>query len=1004
MRLPPHYVPRPRLTDRCAEARVVVVEAAAGFGKTVLGAALAESWGAVPITVSLERAEVPAPLLVARLRAAVSTAGYTEAASAPLGAGEDAVGAVDAMLAALADETCAFVVDDAHECTPDAAALLARIASRLSATQRLVVCARALPVGAERLRRAEYLCLDAGDLSLDAAETRALCEQGFGLDPAAGEVAQLHDVTGGWTAATVLAAARVARTGERLGAVTSTSLGDPGTSDAVGRILAEAVAAIGRDMAGPLAQLARLPLLDERVVDRATGVEGLFAGARSRGLPLTPARPPWWDLPTSVREHLVGLAPADLDTLRRAADAYVERGELRAALDVLVAADEHDAAAAVLATAPPALVEPLDVVELTAIAARIGDEALDRHPRGLVAVSRCLRVATRWDESNELLDRARARAAEAGDEALVRSVDAERAAELMRLLRQSEAQALARSVLDAAAPEERFTRTRASHVLAQSLCWQLDDSGRQRDERALDEATACFDRAERGYRELGMPTAAGALIPYWAISIELARGRARAALSMLEGAIVNLEAYPRRRGHALAFRAWVAAELGLDDVCRDSVDEVLRLATALDSDLLHALGHWKIAILESYRRAPAATLDHVREVERHKGGWWGPGSGDFLAEAADLLDRVGYVALAREYLERVQGEPKDAGHLVALSAAVLEARHGDPERAQSLLAAASATRIDPREHWRVTLLSALAAYRLGDHGRAGALAARAFEEAAALDGPTLPLLREAEATEQLLALALETGQPAARALEAASLPRRVAVLGRFELTVGGRPVRLGAGKESGLLKLVALGRRVHAESAIAAFWPDADPLSGRNRLRTVLNRLRAVAGEVVVREGDVLALADDVAVDLEAFQAGAGRARALAPGDRRLAIAVAREALARYRGEVLPDDSYEEWAAEPRDRARRHALDLLALCADEAADRGDLDEVRRLVERAIAVDPYDDSLYARAVTVLLEQGRRAEALSVLRRAHVAFDEIGLRPPGALEDLEATARA
>src|SRR6202041_78799 len=134
--------------------------------------------------------------------------------------------------------------------------------------------------------------------------------------------------------------------------------------------------------------------------------------------------------------------------------------------------------------------------------------------------------------------------------------------------------------------------------------------------------------------------------------------------------------------------------------------------------------------LTSYRGDAAATVDHVRAAERHKGTWWASASGDFLAESADNLDRVGLTALAWEYLARVKAEPKDAGYKVALAEAAIEARHGDPERAERLVEEASLTRIDMREYWRLTLLRACAAFRRGDSQRAGALAARAFEEAA----------------------------------------------------------------------------------------------------------------------------------------------------------------------------------------------------------------------------------------------------------------------------------
>ncbi len=59
-RLPPHHVPRPRLTGRSAGYRVIVVEAAAGYGKSVLAAELVDHWRSVGIDVQLEHAGVNA--------------------------------------------------------------------------------------------------------------------------------------------------------------------------------------------------------------------------------------------------------------------------------------------------------------------------------------------------------------------------------------------------------------------------------------------------------------------------------------------------------------------------------------------------------------------------------------------------------------------------------------------------------------------------------------------------------------------------------------------------------------------------------------------------------------------------------------------------------------------------------------------------------------------------------------------------------------------------------
>ena len=538
----------------------------------------------------------------------------------------------------------------------------------------------------------------------------------------------------------------------------------------------------------------------------------------------------------------------------------------------------------------------------------------------------------------------------------------------------------ARQVLAEVGAGEDLTRARANEFLGYALCRRVDSRGR-RNEAALAEAEECFGRASRLYRHLGLRSAASFILVDWCVHIDFPRGHFALAKERIEEALLLVADRPSAWGFVMLWRAMLAGELGQAELCRDSVEEVFRVAELKKSPFLLAQGHWRLAVLCSYAGDAEGTLHHVRQVELHGKTWLELGSGEFLADAADLLDRVGHATLAHEYLARVKAEPKDAGHLVALADAVVEARHGDPEVAEERLLAVAQQRLDQREQWRVSLLRAFAAFRRGQDGVAAVAAAQAFEEAARLGQPLLPLVRERPVTEQLLGLAASTEQPAALALRASALPTSLAVLGRFELTIGGRPVPLRPGQETQLLKFVtASGGRAHAEQAIEALWPEVARSAGRNRLRTVLNRLRATAGSVLYREGEVLALDSGLQVDLQEFFSEARRAQALASKDLGLATAVARGAMARYRGELLPDDRYDDWAEKPRQQAKLVMLELLDLCATEAARRGDLDALRRAVERTIEFAPYDDVRYLRAASTLLEQGRRGEALAVVNRA------------------------
>ncbi len=996
-RLPAHHIRRPRLTSQCLEVSVVVAEAGAGYGKTVLAAELVDAWRSVAIEVVLHEGGVPAQLFAARLRAAAAAAGFSAAAATMAGAGEDAAGAVDALLAALARERCAFVVDDAHHAERDAGQLIERLAQRLQADQRLIVLARQLPTGSARLRRADCLQLTAADLALRPDEALRLCRNGFGLDIGPAAAAALERATGGWTAAAALAAARARRTGEDVGALAEAAGGPDRPSSSVAVILDEALATLPAAERRLLAQVGRLPLLDASLVDAATGIEGYFGRALAAGLPFAPGQGEWWDLPGPVRDHLGTLSAPDPAVLRRAAGEYGRRGQLGAALQLLLASDDAVAAAGLLSESAPASIEALDVLEIQAVVDRLPAEAVEAHPNLLLHFARsCDTVAI--DLRSEVLDRVTAIASVLGDCRLTRAIEIERASDLIREGDLASAEAAAREVLDASQAGEWLTRARAFSALGRTACWRRGPDGR-RDLAALRDAERHFAQAARLYDQLGMPGARAGLVPYQAMWIEFTRGEALSAFERIDKALGLVVDRPRKWAYLLVFHAEASVELGRFDQCEADIREVFRVAESLGDELLAAYGHWELAIAASYRRDAAETLEHVRRTEAHKGKWWEWAAGEFLASSADCLDRVGHSALAVEYLRRAQDDPQDSEPLIAMAEGALLARHGDPYLAEERLLAAPGHRLDPREYWRVTLLRAYAAFRRGDRD-AGALAARAFEEAARLGLAQLPLTREGAITEELLGLAVETGQPAALALEAAALPVSLAVLGRFALTRGGRPVPMTAGQSAQLLKLVAVsGGRVPADAAIETLWPEASREAGRNRLRTVLNRQRAEAGEVIIRVGDSLLLAQEVRVDLALFEAEGCRALALGLAEPALAVAVARTAIARYRGDLLPDDPYEEWADLPREHARRTMLRLLDLCADVAAGRGDLDEVRTVIEMTIDLAPYDDERYLRAAGALLGQGRRGAALTVLRRARAVLADLGLQPPLRLVSLE-----
>jgi DNA-binding SARP family transcriptional activator len=290
----------------------------------------------------------------------------------------------------------------------------------------------------------------------------------------------------------------------------------------------------------------------------------------------------------------------------------------------------------------------------------------------------------------------------------------------------------------------------------------------------------------------------------------------------------------------------------------------------------------------------------------------------------------------------------------------------------------------------VQLLRALAAGRRGDPA-ATPLALDALELGARLGHPGLPLIVERQAATSLLALVAATGHP----LATMTFPVTVSLLGGFTVTRGGRAVDVPPGQGRQPVKLVATaGGRLTAESAMEALWPEADPDASANRLRTVLNRLKDAAGDLVLRDDRQLRLGPAVHTDLQAFTDDARRATLLAAGGSREAVSAARSALARYGGDLLPGDPYEHWAELPRQRLRNQALGLLDLCAGWAARAEDLDEAVRCLERAIDLAPDEEERYLSAARHLLTQGRRGAARRLVARARSVVEDLRVRPPAA----------
>ena len=973
-----------------------MVVGGAGYGKSALAAESAEFLDMPVIATVLESAGVSAALLPHRLRSAAARVGLSDLAAlmdqaAPAGP----AGVLDAMLEALAGSGAMIVVDEVQNAEPEALGLLTRLAGQLGANQRLLLLGREAPSGIAPLRRdSAAVWLGTADLAMTAPEVAALCRQGFGLAVSAAEADRLRSATSGWTAAVVLAASQARSAGQPLLAEATAVAAPPGGTRVLAALVEQILHGIPEPARSAVVQMAHLPLLREAVVARATGMADLLAVVSHAGLPLQESADGWFEFIGPVQQLLVARAPVTTGVLTTAAAAYAEEGRPDLAAGLLIGAGRASDAAALLAAMSPQEAERLGLDELTELAGRLPSAVLDEHPRILLHIALECEPPAAIHRRAQALNRAIAALGEPpSDPGLAREVRAELARDLVRDDNPEAGEALATAVLGQTPLTEERTRARLLETLGRA-------AARYKDDRHLAVAADQLTMAARSYRNQGLWSWLAYTLAILGCWVYAHRGAFDQAVAAVDESLEVIPDRRQQRAVILTFRAEILDQVGRYEEAEANLADAEAIAQVIGDVRVRAYVAWERARGLSQQGDGPGTLAAVLAAESFRSDWFDGCGGEFLADAADFLDRVGYRDLAMQYLDRARLQSEHEDFEVERATAVVMGRGGDPEEAERrLVALAASPWCEPTERWRVQLFRALAAGRRGDPA-ATPLALDALELAARLGHPGLPLIVERQAATSLLGLVAATGHPLATGLANMTFPVTVSLLGGFGVTRGGRAVDVPPGQGRQLVKLVAAaGGRLAAEAAMEALWPEADPDASANRLRTVLNRLKDAAGDVVVREDRQLCLGPDVHTDVQAFTDDARRAALLAAGGSREAVSAARAALARYGGDLLPGDPYEPWTELPRQRLRNQALGLLDLCADWAARAGDLDEAVRCLERAIELAPDEEERYLSAARHLLTQGRRGAARRMVQGARSVVETLGVQPPVLLIQLE-----
>lgn len=159
---------------------------------------------------------------------------------------------------------------------------------------------------------------------------------------------------------------------------------------------------------------------------------------------------------------------------------------------------------------------------------------------------------------------------------------------------------------------------------------------------------------------------------------------------------------------------------------------------------------------------------------------------------------------------------------------------------------------------------------------------------------------------------------------------------------------------------------------IARFWPELDTPRARSALRNALYVLRQALGEEVLKtRGD-----EEISVDPARLGTDLGELVTVLSEGR------AEEALARYRGDLLPglfppdSQGFQQWLEQERGRLRVDVARAGLQWADELVATRRTGEARVVVRRVLEITPDDETAVRRLMTIHEAIGDRAGGLTV----------------------------
>lgn len=220
---------------------------------------------------------------------------------------------------------------------------------------------------------------------------------------------------------------------------------------------------------------------------------------------------------------------------------------------------------------------------------------------------------------------------------------------------------------------------------------------------------------------------------------------------------------------------------------------------------------------------------------------------------------------------------------------------------------------------------------------------------------------------------------------AGAVRAEIQTMGGFGVRIDGQDVPLtawGSRRARQLCKRLAVagGQPVPRDELVEMLWPDEpDPVRLSARLSVLLSHVRRVLGGGLVADRHAVRI-DRTAVRIDLLAIS----DALVRGDDAAAVAA-------YRGPLLPEDAYEDWATAAREHLLFAVVGARRRLAARAASAAQHDDVALHTAAILELDPYDERAHELLVRALAAAGHRGDACRADDRYRRRMAELGVRP-------------